>query len=95
MPEPVAATSIRGILWARLGLSEAWHDVWLERLAEEGALSMKRVEEGDEMFPGLRSLYYVEEMNLKEIGAILNVSESRVSQIISETAKKLRGLMNS
>jgi len=40
------------------------------------------------------ALYYQEEMNLKEIGAILNVSESRVSQIISETAKKLRGLMN-
>jgi RNA polymerase sigma factor for flagellar operon FliA len=39
------------------------------------------------------ALYYQEEMNLKEIGAILNVSESRVSQIISETAKKLRGLM--
>ena len=40
------------------------------------------------------ALYYQEEMNLKEIGAILSVSESRVSQIISETAKKLRGLMN-
>jgi len=40
------------------------------------------------------ALYYQEEMNLKEIGAILNVSESRVSQIISETAKKLRGLMS-
>ena len=39
------------------------------------------------------SLYYVEEMNLKEIGAILEVSESRVSQIISETAGKLRTLM--
>jgi RNA polymerase sigma factor for flagellar operon FliA len=40
------------------------------------------------------ALYYQEEMNLKEIGAILDVSESRVSQIISETAGKLRGLMS-
>ncbi len=36
------------------------------------------------------SLYYVEEMNLKEIGAVLDVSESRVSQIISSSVKKLR-----
>ena len=40
------------------------------------------------------ALYYQEEMNLKEIGAILEVSESRVSQIISETAGKLRNLMS-
>ena len=40
------------------------------------------------------ALYYQEEMNLKEIGAILDVSESRVSQIISETANKLRTLMS-
>lgn len=36
------------------------------------------------------SLYYVEEMNLKEIGAVLDISESRVSQILSSTVKKLR-----
>jgi RNA polymerase sigma factor FliA len=35
-------------------------------------------------------LYYVEELNLKEIGAILAVSESRVSQILSSVVKKLR-----
>jgi len=38
-------------------------------------------------------LYYQEELNLKEIGAVLDVSESRVSQILSETATKLRKLM--
>ncbi|MDA8597686.1 RNA polymerase sigma factor FliA [Porticoccaceae bacterium] len=36
------------------------------------------------------SLYYVEEMNLKEIGAVLDLSESRVSQILSSTIKLLR-----
>lgn len=39
------------------------------------------------------SLYYVEELNLKEIGEILGVSESRVSQLLSAIAKKLRTLL--
>tara|TARA_B110001450_G_scaffold93300_1_gene88494 strand:+ start:22474 stop:23187 length:714 start_codon:yes stop_codon:yes gene_type:complete len=36
------------------------------------------------------SLYYVEEMNLREIGAVLDISESRVSQVLSNTIKRLR-----
>jgi RNA polymerase sigma factor for flagellar operon FliA len=36
------------------------------------------------------ALYYEEEMNLKEIGEILGVIESRVSQIRSKTILKLR-----
>ena len=36
------------------------------------------------------SLYYNEELNLKEIGEILNVSESRVSQLHSQAACRLR-----
>ena len=36
------------------------------------------------------SLYYVEELNLKEIGEILSVSESRVSQLLTAIAKKLK-----
>jgi len=40
------------------------------------------------------SLYYVEEMNLKEIGAVLDVSESRVSQILSSSVIKLRHHLN-
>jgi RNA polymerase sigma factor FliA len=39
-------------------------------------------------------LYYVEELNLKEIGEVLEVSESRVSQILSATVKKLRLSLN-
>lgn len=39
------------------------------------------------------SLYYDEEMNLKEIGAVIGVSESRVSQILSQTTYRLRTLM--
>ncbi len=40
------------------------------------------------------SLYYVEEMNLKEIGAVLEISESRVSQILSACVNKLRVQMH-
>lgn len=36
------------------------------------------------------SLYYIEELNLKEIGAVLGVSESRVSQLHSQCAARLR-----
>ena len=36
------------------------------------------------------SLYYDEELNLKEIGAVLGVSESRVSQLHSQCAARLR-----
>ncbi len=39
------------------------------------------------------SLYYDEEMNLKEIGQILNVSESRISQIHSQAMHRLRARM--
>lgn len=39
------------------------------------------------------SLYYEEELNLKEIGAVLGVSESRVSQIHSQATIRLRSKM--
>ena len=39
------------------------------------------------------SLYYYENLNLKEIGAILEVTESRVSQIHSSAINKLRTMI--
>jgi RNA polymerase sigma factor for flagellar operon FliA len=41
----------------------------------------------------LMNLYYVEELNLKEIGEVLGVTESRVSQLLSGVVKKLRGTL--
>lgn len=38
----------------------------------------------------IMSLYYEEELNLKEIGAVLDVSESRVSQLLSQAHARLR-----
>lgn len=40
------------------------------------------------------SLYYDEELNLKEIGLVLEVSESRVSQIHSQAIKRLRSRLH-
>lgn len=39
------------------------------------------------------ALYYYEELTLREIGEILNLSESRVSQIHSKVMKKLRSAL--
>jgi RNA polymerase sigma factor for flagellar operon FliA len=41
----------------------------------------------------LMGLYYEQEMNLKEIGAIMNVSESRVSQLHSQAIARLRSYL--
>jgi RNA polymerase sigma factor for flagellar operon FliA len=38
----------------------------------------------------MMSLYYEEELNLKEIGAVLGVTESRVSQLHSQAVARLR-----
>lgn len=54
---------------------------------DELTRAIERLPERDRL---VVSLYYVEEMNLKEIGAVLEVSESRVSQILSQSVKTLR-----
>ena len=40
------------------------------------------------------ALYYDEELNLKEIGEVLGVSESRVSQLHSQCAARLRARLS-
>ena len=65
----------------------------LEQAEDIEALA-SAIEKLPERSQQILALYYQEEMNLKEIGEILRVSESRVSQILSETADKLRKLMS-
>ena len=64
----------------------------LEQAEDIEALA-SAIEKLPERSQQILALYYQEEMNLKEIGEILSVSESRISQILSETAGKLRKLM--
>jgi RNA polymerase sigma factor for flagellar operon FliA len=47
-------------------------------------LVTKRISELDDRKKLIMNLYYVEEMNLKEIGTVVGVKEARVSQILSE-----------
>ncbi|RUR29156.1 RNA polymerase sigma factor FliA [Vreelandella nanhaiensis] len=42
----------------------------------------------------LMALYYQEELNLKEVGAVLGVTESRVSQLHSQAISRLRARLN-
>jgi len=39
------------------------------------------------------ALYYYEELTLKEIGEVMQISESRVSQIHTKAVSKLRNLV--
>jgi RNA polymerase sigma factor for flagellar operon FliA len=39
------------------------------------------------------SLYYYEELNLRQIGEVMHVSESRISQIRTRALKRLRELV--
>ena len=39
------------------------------------------------------ALYYDEELNLKEIGKVLDLSESRISQLLSESMARLRSAL--
>jgi len=61
------------------------------------ALMMDSLSQAIEQLPErdqiIMALYYTEDMNLKEIGAVLSISESRVSQLLSANVKKLRKIM--
>jgi len=65
-------------------------DVQVEE-AEFMSVVTEKISELPEREQLVMQLYYVEELNLKEIGEILGVTESRVSQILSTVVKKLRG----
>ena len=61
-----------------------------DTLTEALAESIKQLPEREQW---ILALYYDEELNLKEIGEILGVSESRVSQLHSQAASRLRSRM--
>ncbi len=54
------------------------------------AAMVKAIETLPERERLMMSLYYNDELNLKEIGEVLSISESRVSQIHSQTVIRLR-----
>lgn len=61
----------------------------LQRNAMKSAV-VKEIDNLPERERMVLALYYDEELNLKEIGAVLGVSESRVSQIHSQAMLRIR-----
>ncbi|MDQ2078077.1 RNA polymerase sigma factor FliA [Marinimicrobium sp. ABcell2] len=62
-----------------------------DSLKQSVAQAITQLPEREQM---VLALYYDEELNLKEIGQILGVSESRVSQIHSQAALRLRNRLS-
>jgi len=82
---------------------EDGNDSWLDRYAVDEDDPLRALMETDfrqavidaiDALPAreklLMGLYYEEELNLKEIGAVMGVSESRVSQLHSQAVGRLR-----
>lgn len=59
-------------------------------LREELRVALRRLPERQQL---LLSLYYVEELTMREIGEVLSVSESRVSQLHAQAIMSLRALL--
>ncbi len=85
--EDLAENSDRVELAGGVALSEHYENLEFRQQLIE---AIENIPEREKL---VLSLYYDEEMNLKEIGAVIGVSESRVSQILSQTTCRLRTLM--
>ena len=62
-----------------------------QSLREQLAAAISELPERERL---VLSLYYGDELNLKEIGLVLGVSESRISQIHSQAALRLRARLS-
>jgi len=71
--------------------SEPSRDLEDERFQQALAEAIDSLPEREKL---VLSLYYDEELNLKEIGQVLGVSESRVSQLHSQCAARLRARLS-
>lgn len=63
-----------------------------ESLRHQVVEAIKQLPEREKL---VLTLYYQEELNLKEIGAVLEVGEARVSQLHSQAIKRLRARLKS
>ena len=59
----------------------------LKEIQEAVARSIEQLPEKERL---VISLYYIEELTMKETGKVLNITESRVSQIHSQAVRRLR-----
>ncbi|XTZ39326.1 RNA polymerase sigma factor FliA [Salmonella enterica] len=63
------------------------NDVLLADITKQISNEIKALPEREQM---LLNLYYQQELNMKEVGGLLGITETRVSQLHSQTIKRLR-----
>ncbi len=68
-------------------IAEPMNDLLQSQFQEQLAEAIATLPEREQI---VMSLYYEEELNLKEIGEVLNVSESRVCQIHGQALVRIR-----
>lgn len=66
------------------------HGLSLKSISDKVAQEISLLPEREQL---LLSLYYQQELNMKEISLILEITETRVSQLHSQALKRLRGRM--
>lgn len=74
-----------------LDLANPYEGMQKDSLRQHLASAITELPEREQL---VLSLYYDEELNLKEIGEVLGVSESRVSQLHSQAAQRLRARLS-
>lgn len=67
------------------------HDLMKGKLAKQVSLVIKELPEREQV---LLNLYYQQELNMKEVGIILGITETRVSQLHSQAIKRIRARMD-
>lgn len=70
---------------------EAYRQIEVEEQKNVLSVAIEKLSEKEKM---VVALYYREELTLKEIAAVMNLSESRISQIHSQTILRLRGYLS-
>lgn len=73
------------------GATEAYKDVEKEELKQILASAVEKLPEKEKL---VVALYYQEELTLKEIAAVLKLSESRISQLHSQAILRLKGRLS-
>lgn len=68
------------------------HEVLKGKLTQQISREIRELPEREQL---LLNLYYQQELNMKEVGILLNITETRVSQLHSQAIKRLRARIES
>ena len=98
-----AIENSRGVRYESIDAVYSDHSEWFAADEEDAHAQIERAELSRALVAGLKNLperealvlqlYYVEELNLEEIGAVLEVGAARVCQIKKAALDRLRGTL--